>query len=279
MRICNLTAIFALFVVFPNVARLQEQTVPTSTQASAYPNTTEGLKRLLQDMRATARENNEQKLAAYLKTMEVPNCYAWLHEMYETDKADSWMSLCDPKTLAYKEKFLLDRFVSLAGESGEISVRRVNDNPEPGKGLEWGWLHAIRHPLDIYFAGWKTASQPTEARDQPLGYFVFVDGAFRWDSLVEYLVPAKLIKKVEPVYPTSASSQRIAGKVRVRLVIAADGSVQRAHAISGEGYSDDPSLIRAAEEAAMKWRYQPATLLGRAIQTNTTVDVAFAPQN
>jgi TonB family protein len=279
MRICNLTAIFALFVVFPNVARLQEQSVPTSTQASAYPNTTEGLKRLLQDMRATARENNEQKLAAYLKTMEVPNCYAWLHEMYETDKADSWMSLCDPKTLAYKEKFLLDRFVSLAGESGEISVRRVNDNPEPGKGLEWGWLHAIRHPLDIYFAGWKTASQPTEARDQPLGYFVFVDGAFRWDSLVEYLVPAKLIKKVEPVYPTSASSQRIAGKVRVRLVIAADGSVQRAHAISGEGYSDDPSLIRAAEEAAMKWRYQPATLLGRAIQTNTTVDVAFAPQN
>ena len=279
MRICNLTAIVAVFVVFPSVARFQEQSVSTSTLTSAYPNTTEGLKQLLQEMQAAAREGNQEKVAALLKAMEVPNCDGWLHEMYAPDKADSWMSLCDPKTLTYKEKFLLDRFVSLAGESGEISVRKVNDNPEPGKGLEWGWLHAIRHPLDIYFAGWKTPSQPTAARDQPLGYFVFVDGAFRWYSLVEYLVPAKLIKKVEPVYPTSASSQRIAGKVRVRLVIAADGSVQGAHAISGEGYSDDPSLIRAAEEAVMKWRYQPATLLGRAIQTNTTVDVAFAQQN
>jgi TonB family protein len=279
MRICNPAALLVVLLVFPSVARSQEQSVTTSAVAATYPNTSEGLKQLLQHMQAAAREGNEQKVAAFLKIMEVPNCDAWLHELYAPDKADSWMSLCDGKVLAYKEKFLLERFVSLAAENGEISTRKVNDNPEPGKGLEWGWLHAIRHPLDIYFAGWKTLSQPREARDQPLGYFVFVDGAFRWYSLVEYLVPAKLIKKVEPVHPTEAADQPIAGTVRVQFAIGADGAVHRAHAISGKGYSDHPSLMKAAEEAVMQWRYQPATLLGRAIETNTTVDVTFAPQN
>lgn len=140
-------------------------------------------------------------------------------------------------------------------------------------------LVALLAVLVVFPSPARLQEQSVPAQTLTLGYFVFVDGAFRWDSLVQYLAPAKLIKKVEPVYPTGLSSQRIAGKVRVQLVIAADGSVQRAHAISGEGYSDDPSLMRAAEEAVMQWRYQPATLLGRAIQTNTTVDVAFAPPN
>jgi hypothetical protein len=58
MRICNLTTIVALLVVFPSVARFQEQSVPTSALTSAYPNTTEGLKQLLEEMRAAAREGN-----------------------------------------------------------------------------------------------------------------------------------------------------------------------------------------------------------------------------
>jgi periplasmic protein TonB len=76
-----------------------------------------------------------------------------------------------------------------------------------------------------------------------------------------------------------ASSQRITGTVRVKFVIATDGSVHKAHAISGEGYSDDPSLMQAAEEAVLQWRYQPATLAGRAVETNASVDIAFTPQN
>jgi TonB family protein len=280
MRIVLLSTLLAAFLSDPSAARQQESSgVALPAPASTYSNTTEGLKGLLQDMRTAARDGNEEKLAAFLKNTEVPNCDAWLHKMYDSDKADSWMSLCDAKFLASKEKFMHERFVDIAGEDGEIFVRKVNDNPEPGKGLEWGLLHAIRQPLDIYSASWKTTSQAKDARGEPFGYFVFVEGGFRWDSLIQWLSPAKLVKKVEPVYPPGAASQPIVITVRVSLFISSDGSVRKAQAISGEGYSDDSSFRKAAEEAVMQWRYKPATLTGRPIETNTTVDVTFSPKS
>jgi len=272
-RICRAIALLAFLVVFPSDARLQERSVSTLT-APTYPNSSEGLKQLLEYIRIAAKENNERRVTAFLKAMEVPNCDTWLHKMYEADKADSWMSLCDAKTLASREKFMRERFVDIAGEDGEILTRKVNDNLNPGRGLEWGWLQAIRQPLDIYFASWKT----TESWTEPLGYFIFVDGDFRWYSLVQYPVPAKLLKKVEPVYPAGVTSQRVA-TVRVKFVIGDDGSVHNARAIPGEGYSEDASLVKAAEEAVMQRRYQPSTFNGRAIATSATIDVTFSPKN
>ncbi len=118
---------------------------------------------------------------------------------------------------------------------------------------------------------------------------MFIDGGFRWDSGIRFLkpkistakfVPAKLLKKVDPAYPPEATSQNISGTVRVYYVIGGDGAVYNAHAISGEGLSNDPSLRKAAEEAVIQWRYQPATLDGKPIQTNAvTVDITFSPKS
>jgi TonB family protein len=153
-------------------------------------------------------------------------------------------------------------------------------------------LQAIKKPLDIYFATWKTASEPEDSKGEPIGYFMFVDGGFRWESGIRFsgqikviksnakFVPAKLVKKVEPVYPLEAAAQHIGGTIRVYYVIGADGAVYNAHAISGEGLSDNPSLRKAAEEAVIQWRYQPATLDGKPIQTNAvTVDITFSPKS
>lgn len=258
------------------------QTAPGST----YVNTKEGLQQLLQDMRAASQARDQEKLAAFLKEMEIPNCDAWLHKMYDAEKADSWMSSCDPKTIASNEKFMQERFLQHAAAADEeISTRKVNDNPEPGKGLEWGWMQAIRAPLDIYFASWKKSNEPQDARGEPIGYFVFVDGSFRWDNRIIFIkpkvthakvVPARLIKKVNPDYPPA--SQHISGVVRVNFVIGTDGAVHNAHAISGEGLSDNPSLMKAAEAAVTQWRYQPATVDGKPAQTNGAVDVTFPPR-
>lgn len=128
-----------------------------------------------------------------------------------------------------------------------------------------------------------------EAKDEPIGYFYFLDGGFRWDSLISFpkikisnakIVPAKLIKKAEPVYPADAAAQHIFGTVRVYYVIGGDGAVYNAHALSGEGLSEDPSLRKAAEDAVLQWRYQPATMDGKPIQTNAvTVDLKFSPKS
>ncbi|HEV3219366.1 MAG TPA: energy transducer TonB [Candidatus Acidoferrales bacterium] len=237
-------------------------------------------------MREAAGTGDAKRVARFLKDMEIPNCDAWLHKMYESGSADSWRGVCDASSLDSKEKSMQERFVQMAKQGGDFSTRKVNDDPEPGRGLEWGWLQAIRQPLDIYFASWKAPGAPKGSRGDPVGYFMFIEGGFRWDSGIEFsvpiiqnakFVPAKLMKRVDPVYPPEAASHNITGTVRVSFTVGADGVVYNAHAVSGEGLTDDPSLRKAAEDAVMQWRYQPATINGKPAQgEGVTVDIKFS---
>jgi TonB family protein len=274
--------------------RPQENPMPSpphATVASTYANTTEGLQQLLQHVRAAAKRGDTEKVETFVKNTEIPNCGAWLHKMYESDKADSWMGLCDPKTLSTNEKSMQELLTRLAKEEGEVLVRKVNDNPEPGRGLEFGWLGAIRQPLGIYFASWKSLNEPEDSKGDPIGYFMFIDNGFRWESGITPLktserritsariVQPKLVKKVAPIYPPEAAAQHIGGIVRVYYVIGGDGAVYNAHAISGEGLSNDLSLRKAAEDAVMQWRFQPGTLDGKPFQATVTSDITFSLKN
>lgn len=260
---------------------------PAHTEATArYPDTTDGLRLLLQDILTAAKSGEREKVAALIKDMEIPDCDEWLHKMYESDKADSWMGLCDAKVRAPREQWMQELLMRLAKEEGEVLTRKVNDNPEPGHGMEWGWLGSIRQPLDIYFANWKLSNAADDYERDPIGYFMFIDGGFRWESTVETFKPSetrhakivlqKLVKKVAPAYPPEAVSRGISGTVRVRFVVGEDGLVYGAQAISGEGLSEDPLLRKAAEEAVLQWRYQPATLDGKPITMDTTADITFS---
>ncbi len=259
--------------------------------ASTYANSTEGLKQLLQDMRTAAKGGNEDKEAVFVKELEIPNCDNWLHKMYDSDKADSWMGLCEASARDPRERDMKELFDQIAKQDGKFITRKVNDNPQPGKGLEWGWLQAIKQPLDIYCASWLPTSEPKESEADPIGYFMFIDGAFRWESSIQSFKPSqtrvthakvvqpKLVKKVDPIYPADAAARNAVATVRVYYVIGADGLVYNAHAISGEGFSDDPPLRKAAEEAVLQWRYQPGTFDGKPFQTAVTVDIMFRPTN
>ena len=268
----------------PILSRDKAATDTQAVPAPAYPNTTHGLQQLLHDVREAAKSGDMERVAASVKDMEVPNCDAWLHRMYASDKADSWMGLCEQKMLSPNEKSMQEKFEQLAGAEGAFVVRKANDNPKP---MESGWLKAIREPLDIYFASWHAAGNPKDAKEQPIGYFVFVDNAFRWYSIIAFpkvvisharIVPAQLIDRVDPVYPPEAKAQHITGTVRVYYVIGGDGKVYNAHALSHPGLSEDPSLRKAAEDAVLQWRYKPATMDGKPIETNAvTIDVIFGP--
>ena len=293
MRTRQIVGLLAILLAFPAAIRSQERSVPAPATATAatYANTAEGLKQLLLDMRTVAKDGNEEKLAALVKDMEIPNCDAWLHRMYDSDKADSWMGLCEAKFRDPRERDMRELFGHIAKQDGKITTRKVNDNPQPGKGLEWGWLGAVKQPLDIYWASWLPTSESKESEADPIGYFMFIDGAFRWESTIHSFKPSqtkithakivepKLVKKVDPIYPPEAAAQHIGGTVRVYYVIGGDGVVYNAHAISGEGLSEDPSLRKAAEEAVLQWRYQPGTFDGKTFQSTVTTDITFSPNH
>ncbi|HEX4543745.1 MAG TPA: energy transducer TonB, partial [Candidatus Acidoferrum sp.] len=81
---------------------------------------------------------------------------------------------------------------------------------------------------------------------------------------------ARIVNKVQPVYPAAARQARIQGVVRLHVIIAKDGSITQLEVISGH-----PLLQQAAVDAVRQWVYQPTLLQGRPVEVDTTIDVIF----
>jgi periplasmic protein TonB len=86
----------------------------------------------------------------------------------------------------------------------------------------------------------------------------------------EGVMEASLIHKVQPAYPAIARAIRLAGTVRLRAIIAADGSVRQVEVISG-----NPLLVQPAVAAVREWRYRPTRLNGEAVEVETLITVNF----
>jgi TonB family protein len=87
------------------------------------------------------------------------------------------------------------------------------------------------------------------------------------------VTPAHLIASTAPVYPALAKAQHIEGAVRVDALIEANGKISAMKIVSG------PVLLhQAAMEALRQWKYQPATLDGKAVSMHLTVTIQFRLQ-
>jgi len=73
-------------------------------------------------------------------------------------------------------------------------------------------------------------------------------------------------------YPDRARRRGLEGTVVLRLRVAADGTVERVEVATSSGHE---ILDRAAEEAAPKWRYEPALRDGVAIAYDVRQPVEF----
>ncbi|MBI4466029.1 MAG: energy transducer TonB [Acidobacteria bacterium] len=81
---------------------------------------------------------------------------------------------------------------------------------------------------------------------------------------------AKILQKIEPVFPPIAKQARIQGTVRLEAIIAKDGSIQNLRVIEGH-----PLLVQAALQAVQQWRYQPTLLNNEPVEVVTFIDVIF----
>jgi protein TonB len=87
---------------------------------------------------------------------------------------------------------------------------------------------------------------------------------------VSVMSEARLVNRVEPIYPKMAIITNIRGEVKLHAVIARDGSIQSLNVTSGH-----PILAAAALEAVRQWRYQPYILNGDAVEVETFISVNF----
>lgn len=76
----------------------------------------------------------------------------------------------------------------------------------------------MRQPVDIYYAEWKNSTLAQNARGDLIGYFMFIDGGFRWDSLIRMMkafrAPAAAKVEEEP-YGAAADSVPPTGVMKV----------------------------------------------------------------
>lgn len=82
---------------------------------------------------------------------------------------------------------------------------------------------------------------------------------------------ARIVNRVQPVYPPLARQTRISGTVRLHAIIGKDGTIQQLEVLSGH-----PLLQQAALDAVRQWRYQPTLLNGEPVEVDTTIDVIFS---
>lgn len=84
------------------------------------------------------------------------------------------------------------------------------------------------------------------------------------------VIEPRLIARVNPSYPATATSNHIEGDVEIVATIDQTGKVTSTKVISG------PTLLRgAAMNAVRQWKYSPATLDGKAIAMQYKVTVRF----
>jgi len=88
--------------------------------------------------------------------------------------------------------------------------------------------------------------------------------------VISVLEEARLVSKVEPVYPRIAVISGVQGEVKLHAIIARNGTIQSLNAVSGH-----PLLVRAALDAVGQWRYRPYILNGEAVEVETFITVNF----
>jgi len=82
---------------------------------------------------------------------------------------------------------------------------------------------------------------------------------------------ARIVNRVQPLYPPLARQTRISGTVKLHAIIGKDGTVQQLQVLNGH-----PLLVQSALDAVRQWRYQPTLLNGDPVEVDTEIDVIFS---
>ena len=245
--------------------------------AESYPNTADGLHSLLTDLLAAAKSDEEGKLSSKISELEIPNYEKWFTQTYGPEKGQA-VADAYGKSLKISEQQFKMLWVELAKQDGEIVIGKLDANRKFNLAKKDGPLAG---PTDQVKAEWNETDTSAGPAAQPIGYFCFVDGKFRLSNFPHELhflsttnpgpvVSAKLISRVQPIYPEAARQLRLRGMVSINVVIHKDGTVTVQNVGAGH-----PLLAQAAVAAVQQWKYEPTTVNGEPVDVQTKVYVTF----
>jgi TonB family protein len=155
-------------------------------------------------------------------------------------------------------------------ESGLVTVSRtVNDLPEPPDVK----TASLNPPPVAAVGALKTPPQPLPpAPEKPRATVApsAAETASGAPSRSSRLEPAKILNRVDPVYPRAPFLQPTPMTVHIEATIGEDGRIHDAKAVSGP-----LAFQKAALDAVRQWVYSPAKLSDRAIAVPTRIEIRF----
>jgi TonB family protein len=137
---------------------------------------------------------------------------------------------------------------------------------EPGRDLSTTVkldIGSIKDTVDVQAEGSAKALPSTETAEKSKPMRIRIGGNVE---------AAKVLTKVQPVYPASAKEKGAQGTVVLHAVVGMDGKPLSLQVLNSQ---IDPDLARAAVEAVSQWRYQPTLLNGDPVEVDTTITVNF----
>jgi TonB family protein len=250
--------------------------VSPSAIAASYPNTEDGFRQFLSDCIATTKTGNQVLFNSAVEATDIPDYEQWFLKTYP-GPGESWI---EPYAKGLNNNHILMKnlLTYIAQHEGELVVRKVKENPQGDKGMEWGMLHAAALPVDIYNARWKQLNEsPTEKHDLFIGYFYYINGGFRWDSNIREVSGPKF--RVDPIYPYPSDGKHPSGKVLLKFRIQKDGSVSKSDisVLQTNGLLTDSKLAKAAKKAVEQWRYWPPNLFDVSNDVNKIAIISVEP--
>ena len=124
-------------------------------------------------------------------------------------------------------------------------------------------IGSLTENVDVQAEGATKAPPSTEAASKPKPTRIRIGGNVE---------AAKVLTKVQPVYPENAKAAGVQGTVVLHVIVSKDGRPLLLQVLNSQ---IDPELARAAVEAVNQWRYQPTLLNGEPVEIDTTITVNF----
>lgn len=264
----------------------------------SYPDNDRGLDKMINEMMKLSKNGDTKTLAAYTKSMILPNPAAWYESVFgsylgpiyaaDTEQARARADVTTPLTL---QKMLNDR-------KTYVHVNKLENSCDPyATEQEYPLLLKRERPVPLYDVRFRDKS----TQELIWYYFAYVDGGFRYvgrlsgkiiglpkDQTAPAEAPpstpkppsrvrvganvesAMLIHQAVPSYPQAAKDAHITGTVIIHALIDKDGVIKDTDVISGVCVLAEPAL-----EAVKKWRYKPTRINGDPVEVDTTISVIF----
>ena|SRR2546423_7247667 len=257
-----------------------------SARADDYHDSVSGLQKLARDVMKAQKENNGARAAALLDALVLPNYERWYRENFDDEAVRRVLPAyaSNSKTIPTQ---LASFFLKAQAEHFTVieAKRFEKDCDDNSSEQTFNTLDARLKGVPLYELRFLNGGKFLR-----LFAFAYVDGTFRYVVTPNFAEPApkrseaanprvkqggtvqaaKLISKVQPVYPQIAREERLSGTVRLHAIVAKDGSVRSLRVVSGRC-----SLARASIDAVRKWRYSTTLLNGNPVEVDTTIDVIF----